>query len=243
MKEFVCDLHIHTCLSPCAGLEMSPRAIVAACLEKNIDIIAVTDHNASENIASLRECAFGSHLTVLAGMEMTTVEEIHIVAVVEDWTSMTSLQKKIYDNLPGKNNEDLFGVQAIVNSLDEVEGFNERLLIGATRLSLEESLEAIKDLEGLAIASHIDREAFSLISQLGFVAPTMAFDALELARLTREEARNTISGCNYFPLVYSSDAHRLCDIGRRTTKLRLEKATFAEIKMALCGKERRCIVE
>ena len=33
LKVFNCDLHIHTCLSPCAELDMHPKALVERALE------------------------------------------------------------------------------------------------------------------------------------------------------------------------------------------------------------------
>jgi len=41
-------------------------------------------------------------------------------------------------NLPGVNQEEIFGCQAIVNDRDEVEGMNEHLLIGAVDLPLQD---------------------------------------------------------------------------------------------------------
>jgi len=85
LKEFKADLHIHTCLSPCAELEMSPRAIVKTAVKKRIDIIAITDHNSAENVIAARKAAKNSDLTVLAGMEITTSEEAHILALLMIW--------------------------------------------------------------------------------------------------------------------------------------------------------------
>ncbi|HDZ84616.1 MAG TPA: PHP domain-containing protein, partial [Nitrospirae bacterium] len=80
LKEFKADLHIHTCLSPCADLNMSPLAVVNAAAEKGIDIIAVTDHNSAENVLAAQRAALDKDITVLAGMEIASSEEAHIIA-------------------------------------------------------------------------------------------------------------------------------------------------------------------
>ena len=98
LREFSADFHIHSCLSPCGDLDMSPRNIVKTSLEKGLDMIAVTDHNASENIAAVMEAALGSELKVLAGMEVTSEEEAHLLVLFDDMKSMGKFQKVIYDN-------------------------------------------------------------------------------------------------------------------------------------------------
>ena len=39
------DLHIHSCLSPCADDSMTPHNICNMAKIKGLDLIAVTDHN------------------------------------------------------------------------------------------------------------------------------------------------------------------------------------------------------
>ena len=45
LTGFKADLHIHTVLSPCGDLEMSPTAIVDRALSRGLDMIAISDHN------------------------------------------------------------------------------------------------------------------------------------------------------------------------------------------------------
>jgi PHP family Zn ribbon phosphoesterase len=138
LRAFRCDLHVHTCLSPCADLDMCPRAVVEKSIAEKLDIIAVCDHNASENTQFVLRSAEGKPLTVLPGMEITSSEEVHLLALFDTLGDLKKIQDIIYEHLSGTNREEIFGCQAIVNDLDEVEGFNDRFLLGATKLSLHE---------------------------------------------------------------------------------------------------------
>lgn len=235
LKEFRADLHIHTCLSPCADIEMSPSAIVKTACEKGIDIIAVTDHNSAENIEAVIRAAKGKGLTVIAGMEVSTVEEVHMIALFESSASLMKLQDIVYSNLlPGENNPEFFGEQVVADEEDTVLGFNDRLLISATNLTVKSLVDIIHSLGGLSIASHIDKEAFSIISQLGFISEDMGIDALEMSpQISFENARQLYSDYESFVWLSSSDAHRLDDIGKRTTIFRIDIPTFEEVVYAV----------
>jgi PHP family Zn ribbon phosphoesterase len=237
LKEYKADLHIHTCLSPCADLHMNPVEIIRTATETGLDIIAITDHNSSENVISTVNAAANSGLTVLAGMEVTTSEEVHIVALFNDITSLTEFQGIVYKNLqPGENDESKFGEQVVVNENNEVLCFNKRLLIGATVLNASSIVSIIHRLGGISIASHIDREAFGIISQLGFIPNDLKFDALEISPKTdREKAGQLFKDYRSYTWISSSDAHYLKDIGKRKTHFFMNEPTISEISRALHG--------
>jgi PHP family Zn ribbon phosphoesterase len=241
LKGYRCDLHIHTCLSPCADLDMHPSAIVRKSIAANIDIIGICDHNSSENTEYVMKAAEGKQLIVFPGMEITTREEAHIVALFEKIDELYGLQELIYESLSGTNREEIFGCQPIVNELDEVEGFNDRLLIGSTGLSLHETVEAVHRFNGAAIAAHIDRESFSVLGQLGFIPSDCRFDALEISRTSVDEARREHPELSSYSFVTSSDAHFISDIGTKTSTICMEKPTISELKMAFQGLEKRRI--
>jgi len=238
------DLHVHTCLSPCAGLDLTPMKIVERARQKGLSLIAVTDHNSAENAAAVMAAAKGSDLRVLPGMEVTTAEEAHVVALFETLEGAVALQQVVFDNLtPGKNDENLFGMQVISNEFDEVDGFNERLLIGATSLDLGEIVDTIHRFGGLAVAAHIDREGFSVIGQLGFIPDGMDFDALEISReMSLAQGRARFREYERFPFVTSSDAHNLDEIGTVSTRFRVARPEMDEIRLALSGENGREIV-
>jgi len=234
MKEFKADLHIHTCLSPCAELDMSPLAVVNKASGKGIDIIAVTDHNSAENVLAAQRAALDTDLTVLAGMEISSSEEAHILALFNKVETAIALQDIVYSNmLPGENDEKMYGEQIVANEYDEVLGFNKRLLIGGTLLPAQDVLNTIHSLGGLAVASHIDKEVFSIISQLGFITEDMGFDALEMSRnMERNTAEITFQMYNSYAWISSSDAHHPEDIGKRTVSFFIQEPTIEEMSLA-----------
>ncbi|MFB0566330.1 MAG: PHP domain-containing protein [Candidatus Aminicenantaceae bacterium] len=241
LRHFKADLHIHTCLSPCTELDMSPREIVTKAMKKNMDIIGICDHNSSENSLAVIMSAKNKDINVLPGMEVTSQEEVHVLALFDDIENALRLQDHIYNNLPGENDEEAFGMQVIVNENGEVSGFNNKLLIGATTIPLDEVIRIIHLFKGIAIASHIDRESFSIIGQLGFIPDQIELDALEISsNTTFEEAKNLLK--NNYPVTCSSDAHCPDDIGKGSTSFLLEEGTVAEIKKALKNEEGRKLI-
>lgn len=242
MKTFRCDLHIHTCLSPCAELDMYPRAIVEKSLSMGLDVIAVCDHNSSENVPYVIRAARDRNLIVLSGMEITSREEVHTIAIFDNLDGLSKIQGIVYSALNGLNDEDAFGCQAVVNENDEVEELNPRLLIGATALSLGEIVDHIRRAGGIAIASHIDRESFSVVGQLGFIPDDIRFDALEISRSTSvKQARERFPEYAGYAFIESSDAHFVKDIGAAFTEFVIERPTVEELKMAFANKGSRGI--
>ena len=237
------DLHIHTCLSPCGDWEMSPRAVVEKSREKGLDIIAICDHNCAENAAAAMRAGEKLGLCVLPGMEICTKEEVHILALFADMTQVLTMQEYVQAHLPGNNRPDYFGYQIIADENDEVIGENDRMLIGATTLSVEKIVEKTHALNGLSIAAHVDRQAFGLISQLGFIPPDLPLDAVEISfRIPLRDARKKFLGISHLACVTSSDAHFPNDIGRARTEMIIDIPCFEEIRLALQGREGRSIV-
>lgn len=237
MRKVTVDLHVHTCLSPCATLDMTPRKIVARALEMKLDMIAVTDHNSTENADAVMRAAADMPLTILPGFEVTSAEEAHVVCLFPDLDAAQAFQELVYDRLqPGENDEDLFGLQVVANENDEVEGMNPRLLIGATTLAIDDLVAAVHAHEGLAIASHIDRGMYSLVGVLGFIPPGLPLDGVEISRrMTLEQARARFPEYAHYPFVAASDAHDLNELGVNPTTLRAAEASFGELRRALRG--------
>ena len=245
LRRFRADLHIHSCLSPCGELTMSPRRIVEQALTERLDIIALCDHNTAENAAAAIRVAAGTGLAVLPGIELTSEEEVHILGLFESIDDILPLQEEVFQKLPEVASKKKFiDDQVIVNEDDEVTGFSPHCLLAATQLDVYEIVELVHRHGGLTIASHIDREAFGLISQLGFIPPDLELDALEVSpRVTISGARAAGEAWAHLPLVRFSDAHRPEEIGRTTTGFLLASPLIGEIRLALKGMEGRSILE
>jgi PHP family Zn ribbon phosphoesterase len=242
LRRIKADFHVHTCLSPCSGLDMSPREVVNAALQKGIDLIGICDHNSAENVLAVKKAGRRNGLMVLGGMEVASSEEAHILVFFEDDEDLLNFQEYIYRHLTGTNDEHSFGLQVIADDEDGVTGFCDRLLIAATSLPAETiSAEAHKAKgESLVIAAHVDRESFSIIGQLGFIPPGLDLDAVEISgRMTADALASRFPGCGNYPVVTGSDAHGPGDIGRRFTVLTVEDGSIAEIKKALTRRDGR----
>ncbi len=234
------DLHIHTCLSPCAQSDMLPTTIIKQARDKNVDVVGICDHNSAENVLAVRKAGEKEGVQVLGGMEMSSSEEVHILAFFDDDGALLEMQNIVYENLLGKNDEKYFGEQIIVDEYDKIIGSTNKLLIGSTSLGIDRIVELVHSLGGLAVASHVDRDSFSIISQLGFIPKELPLDALELSwRCELSEVNNYES--YGLPLVKSSDAHFLSDIGKAVTTFSLSVPSFSEVVMAFQHVEGRAV--
>lgn len=243
LKRFRADLHIHTCLSPCGSLEMLPTRIVEKAKLEGLDLIGICDHNSSENVAAVKKIGERENLKVLGGMEVTSKEEVHILALFDEDEDLLELKRIVYENLHGVNDEQLFGEQLVADEQDEILNVNTKLLIGATELSIDKIVEIAHSLRGLVIASHVDRERFGIIGQLGFIPDELALDALEVSPIFNSgKAELNFSQAPGFPLVTFSDAHFLEDIGKGSTTFLIKEPKVYEIKKALLDKDGRKIL-
>ena len=242
LRRIKADLHVHTCLSPCSGLDMSPREVVNAALQQGIDLIGVCDHNSAENVLAVKKAGRRNGLMVLGGMEVASSEEAHILVFFDDDDDLLNFQEYVYRHLTGRNDEHAFGLQVIADDEDGVTGFCDRLLIGATSLPAETISARAREAKGesLVIAAHVDRESFSIIGQLGFIPPGLGLDAVEISgRITAVALAAQYPGCGNYPVITGSDAHGPGDIGKRFTWLTVEDGTIAEIKKALTRRDNR----
>ncbi len=234
------DLHIHTVLSPCAEVEMIPPLIIRRARELGLGLIAITDHNSAENVAAVIEAAEGSGVAVLPGMEVQTREEVHLLALFDTVEQVLAWQAEVYAHLPDqKNDEDHFGAQFVVDATGEYVRTNERLLLTSTALSLEEAVAGVQALGGLVIPAHVDRSAFSLIANLGFVPPDLSLPAVEIFRLSQEaEVRQRFPQLEGYTFICDGDAHRLSEISAHTM-FKIAAPTVAELALALKGEQGR----
>ncbi len=236
--KYAVDLHMHSCLSPCGDNDMTPNNIVNMALIKGLDIIAVTDHNTAENLEAVLECAKENGLTVIPGIEVETAEEAHIVCLFRKVEDAYKLQEIIYDALPPlKNRAEIFGNQYICDKNDNVIGELAQMLITATSISTDDIFDLVEGLGGVAYPAHVDRDSYSVLSNLGFVPEAYKGKYLELSRncnfqyFSDQADELTNAGYHFFR---ASDAHYLWDIFERENFMELkEKSVDAVIDKLL----------
>jgi predicted metal-dependent phosphoesterase TrpH len=223
---------------------MTPGKIIQEACEKKLAMIAITDHNSAENTPAVIAAARKTELFVIPGIEVTTLEEAHIVGLFDGIEGALSMQELVYQNLqPGENDESSFGIQVVANEFDEVEGINKRLLIGATTLPTEKVVAEIHNRQGLAVAAHIDRDSFSLVNQLGFIPEGLNLDALEITRrMNLHQARVRFREYAAFPFIVASDAHMIEEIGKGQTRIQVACPDMAELRLALAGRKGRGVL-
>jgi len=244
LREYNADLHIHTCLSPCASLDLSPRKIVERAKNESLDIIAITDHNTAKNVQVVMRLGEKVGVKVIPGMEVQTREEIHLLALFPDWPSTAAWDEEVRRYLPDvPNDPEVFGEQPVVDEEGNILGFEERVLLNSIDLSLESVKERIERYGGMMVPSHFDKGSFSLISQLGFIPQDMELEALEMSRRSEflEQGR-ILDAPPRIPRIVSSDAHSLGDIGSARTIFLLADASLRELRLAFRGQEGRQIV-
>ncbi len=209
------DLHIHSCLSPCAEDDMTPANIAGFAKLNGIDLIAVTDHNSAENLPAVQRACDEYGILLLPGIEVTTAEEIHLLTYFPTVEAAVNMSTILYENLPAHPYEkEIWGKQLVMNEHDEILHQPERLLAGAVSFDIYEVARLCATLGGIAIPAHVDKDNTSLLSVLGFAPEDLPFAAFEVKR--PEHALQKLLDTGRLPsgkeILTSSDAHQLCDI-------------------------------
>lgn len=219
---------------------MIPPLIVERALELGIDLIAVTDHNASANVSAVQKAAEGTGLTVLPGMEVQTREDVHLLCLFASLADLEVWQHEVDLSLPDElNPADYLGEQFVVDENGDYVRTETRLMLTSTKFSIEEVIERVNQLGGLVIPAHVNRTAYGLFPTLGFLAAWWNFPALEISRhITPEALNNQFPSSKDHPLIQSGDVHRLDEfVG--TTYFEIETRSLDEIRLALLGENGR----
>lgn len=235
MRKYRADLHIHTVLSPCGDLSMSPENIISEAEKKSIDIIGITDHNSTRHCKLISRLAAKRGIFTMMGAEVTTKEEVHCLTFFENTDTLDLFQGFLEKHLPDVlNKPDIFGDQVEVDENEQIIFTETRLLSNAIDVSIDELQEFIKANNGIFIPAHIDRMKNGIYSQLGFLPLDLKADALEVSwRNSRSSFAAGKPELADHRLITNSDAHITYDIGRALTEYWLEHPSFAEMKMAL----------
>jgi PHP family Zn ribbon phosphoesterase len=245
MRQFVADLHVHTLLSPCAEVEMTPHNIIMHAAKHKIDIVAITDHNACDNVVAALVAAKGTGVKVIPGMEVESKEEVHLVVLFEKIRQLKDWEQFTKQHMSGRSNDaERFGAQFIVDAEDNFVAEKTELLLASLTAGVAEISEQVKNIGGICIASHIDRPTYSIISQLGFIPPDVDLAAVEVSRrMSIAHAPQRIPAIGRLPVITASDAHVMSDfVDGPKTIFYLEEPTLGEIRQALLAQNLRKVV-
>ncbi len=233
------DLHIHTLLSPCGDIWMSPRQIISNALDKNLQIIGISDHNTTLNAEATARLGSKHGISVLMGAEVCTSEEVHCLCFMRDSLILNTFQQILADSIIKiAHDEQRFGEQLIVDEDENITGEIDYLLLASTRMGIDALRRLVHELDGIFIPAHINRAAHSIFSQLGFVPDGLNPDALEISRaVNATDFKNAHPELNKHPMITSSDAHYTDDIGRCGIVLQTNDISFDSIKTAIAKKK------
>ena len=213
MSRYFYDLHVHSCLSPCGDDDMTPANIAGMASIKGLGIVALTDHNTTKNCPAFFKACKVHGIIPVAGMELTTLEDVHLVCLFPDLESAMEFNREVeIRRSPIKNRPELFGRQQIMDHEDNVIEEEENLLLYATELSLDEGKELCESLGGAAYPAHIDRSSNGLIQVLGTFPETPYFTAFELRDKSNAEEYIKKYSLENKRHVINSDAHYLTDM-------------------------------
>jgi len=219
---------------------MIPQLIVETAVDHGIGLIAITDHNASANIEAVQKAAKSTDLIVLPGMELQTVEEVHVLCLFDNLDQIGEFQRIVDRSLPDlSNNIDFFGEQFVVDETGDFIRREERLLLTSSSMTIHEAWSQVHALGGLFIPAHVNRKANGLIQTLGFVPEDTPIEILEISmHISPEAAWAAYPQIQGYPLVQDGDAHFLEDI-KGVNQLVLEAPTVAELRLAVLGVDTR----
>lgn len=228
MDNIFYDLHIHSCLSPCGDEDMTPANIIAMASLKNLDLIGVTDHNSCRNCPSVMAHGMKEGILVVPGMELCTQEEVHVLCFFARLKDAMDFDAYVYERLIKiENQENIFGRQQIYDENDSCVGTEPNLLINATRISFDELDDLMDEFHGIYIPAHIDKNANSLLSNLGFIPPTSNFTWAEIKDINRlEELKRDNTYLKQCDIITNSDAHSLGLINEAVNQLTVKERSI-----------------
>ena len=246
INKYIADLHVHTLLSPCGNIEMTPHHIIKTAHDFGISIVAVSDHNSSANVAAAMEAARHYDIWLIPSMEVECKEEAHIITLFPTLAALFKWQDIVDANMMGIiNDTKRFGIQLIVDCLDNVVEEEPRFLLGPLKLSAQEVVKEVLALGGICIPAHVDRPAFSLVGQLGFVTRSQGFSAVEISTRGFDD----IAAGKYkrltdnLTVISNSDAHTIQHfVDNAKSEFYLKKRNFEELKLALSGQQGRYVL-
>ena len=211
------DFHLHSCLSPCGDNDMTPYNLVNMAKILGMDAIALTDHNTAQNCRAAINVGEKIGLTVIPGMELCTSEEVHVVCLFDDVKNAEDFSEYVLSTVPPvKNRPEIFGDQIIMDEGDGITGFGEK----PPQETVENAVQIVGEYGGICYPAHIDRNSYSVISNLGMITPEMNFNAVEMTeKANQNEYKEKYPIIKNMPVFVSSDAHYLENMNEAKHKI------------------------
>lgn len=240
MAEYGFDLHIHSCLSPCAEDSSLPAVMAGMFALSGYKIAALTDHNSCGNCGAFLEACGHYGMLGIPGMELNTSEEVHVICLFETLDKAMDFSAMVHSTLPPvKNRKALFGNQFFADKDGSITGEEESLLISASGIGIYQVRDLAAEYGGIAYPAHIDRSSNSLLNNLGLWDPAMGFDLAELSLACPEGFENTRRDLKGVRTIRCSDAHRIEQIPLSPVQtMELDELSIPAVFAWLCGSKR-----
>ena len=203
------DLHLHSCLSPCGDEDMTPYNMAAMCALAGLEVVAITDHNSAGNARAFCKAAESFGLLALAGMELCTSEEVHVICLFPSVEQAEACSAYIRSTIPFENDPAIFGRQLLMDEGETILGEETAMLIAASGVGIYDVPALMRQYGGVAFPAHIDKATFSLLANLGFYDPAMGFSRVEYSPHRPADFFQKHPNLQDMPALYNSDAHAL----------------------------------
>lgn len=229
MNRYYYDLHIHSCLSPCGDDDMTPNNICGMAALNGLNIVALTDHNTAKNCPAFFAAAKKNGIIPIAGMELTTAEDIHLVCLFENLDDAMKFSEYVETRrIKIPNRTDIFGNQFILDENDEIIGREEFLLSNATQISVDEAVNIVEGYNGICYPAHIDRQGNGIIAILGVFPDNPEFLCAEFNDKEKtDEYFEKYKNVKDKKIIVSSDAHYLWTMRDRDVYFEIEDEPYS----------------
>ena len=229
MTRYFYDLHIHSCLSPCGDEDMTPNNIAGMAAIKGLNVLALTDHNTAKNCPAFFEACRRQGIIPIAGIELSTEEDIHLVCLFEELDDAMRFDAVLEEHLlPIDNRPEIFGEQLILNADDEPIGEVQKLLISPTDLPIDEAIKLARSYGAHVHPAHIDRESNGIIAILGDIPSEYGFKIFEMRdRSNAERIMGTVEELNEKNILVCSDAHQLWNISEAENSFLIDDEPYS----------------
>ncbi len=233
MNRYYYDLHVHSCLSPCGDNDNTPNNLAGMAAIKGLQVLALTDHNTCGNCPAFYVACKKQGIIPIAGMELTTAEDIHMVCLFPTLEEAMAFHETVQEHrIKIPNRPDIFGEQWILDEEDNPLGTEGYLLLNATDLSLEQAVSTVRGMNGLIYPAHIDRDSNGIVATLGFFPDSPTFSCVEYKeKETKADLEDRFPILKGKPVVVSSDAHYLWDINEAENFFEIEDEPYSGDKV------------